>query len=169
MRKLIGFIFLMLWLTLLASGCAPTVQIIATPNPTLKPEEQYYAYKDASYNKVSQCRNALVPFYKTINQLGEGNIEGDQAFFDNIHEYLDQIELICTILHQENPPAVWANTNDYLKQASGEYQSFVDDFRRGIKNDDPSLIEPANTHYKNANSFIDLASKELDSVQNPYE
>ncbi len=70
---------------------------------------------------------------------------------------MTDMNLTCSSLAQENPPAQFVEINTILVEASQEYRTFTLDFQAAIDAKDVEAIKAAVTHMMNGNAYLQRA------------
>ena len=151
----------------------PTDESTATPNATSTSESQAVndsyvqnlEYLSVEEEKMVECSSALNTMAASFVEVGDDvSLLLDPTYLDKLNTEIDDFELYCTNMGQENPPATMVAVNDYLLLADQEYKQSADDMRYGINNLDADHLNTAADHLTIGSSYIDLATDELNTI-----
>lgn len=153
-------------ITLTANAITPTNEPTNTPEPTPTNSEvaKTVDYLDIQAERAERCSSSLETLSSSFTQMGNNpSLLLDQSYMDMVDQDINDFELDCTNLAQENPPSLMKTTNDYLILADTEYQNCVDDLRYGLDNLDVDYLNNAIGHMEQGSNYILLVTEELEN------
>jgi hypothetical protein len=141
-------------------------QIYGTSRPktTLAPSTQiiYEVDRTEFEDNVQPYLQSFVEAANKVADLSDqmsydSNIIYDQTWRIDIFEQMDKkVNALCSIANMDFPQS-YVDFHTYITQACEEERLFRADMKLGIENADVSILNQAETHLNNVNSFLDQA------------